>query len=65
MAGVKFQKKFTLAKSVGSIFITRKNLGSDLHFRAPKFRMKISQQKFLTVKSHILFTVNSRHVIKE
>ena len=49
MAGVKFQKKFTLAKSVGSIFITRKNLGSDLRnetFEYPNFASKIRSKNF-------------------
>ena len=49
MAGVKFQKKFTLAKSVGSIFITRKNLGSDLRndtFEHQNFASKIRSKNF-------------------
>lgn len=49
MAGVKFQKEFTLARSVGSIFITRKKNRlrfKKWHFRALKFRIKISLPKF-------------------
>ena len=54
MAGVKFQKEFTLARSVGSIFITRKKISTE----------EIAA-KIRTVKSHIESKVNSRHVIKE
>ena len=50
MASVKFQKKFTLARSVGSIFITRKksrlrNGTFERRNFVSKFRCQISNSK--------------------